>query len=288
MISIYDLFLSDDLCVSILKFLSFKDFQMLFFKKISKQMTETLDRLNYKYFFRQVLRYNLKTNLTIFGFKSKQLMSYLTKMNAVIAGGFALSCFTSELYDTSDIDIYIPSKRLNHFRSIIIGSSLEKYLQRNGYEKIKFSNANFQEYYDQIFYEYQNKTTKRKVQLIYHFLENEIANSNVGQSVVNEFDFKAVMCYIAPCKKDSTDSNSKDKKRKNQFNCSHLYDVLNKIIQLNPMCPKLHTNDETLKINRFKRFIKYKYKGYTLSDKMNNFVPMITNDLLEYEKSVQI
>jgi hypothetical protein len=241
-------------------------------------MSETLDRLNINYFFCRVLRKKFDRFLNEFGFHSTQFMPYLKKMNSVIAGGFALSCFTGELYDTSDIDIYIPSSTIEHFQIKLKKSKFEKYLLRNGYEKTTSHDISSQELYDNIYYEFENKNTKRKIQIIYHFYDEHSAPLSVGQSVIYDFDFTTVMCFIKQCKNRSN---------KLQFNCYHLNDVLNKKIRLNPMCPKLHTEEESLKLKRLKRCLKYKTKGYRLSVSMDILVPMITEDFKQYEKTMK-
>jgi predicted transcriptional regulator len=53
------------------------------------------------------------------------------------------------------------------------------------------------------------------------------------------------------------------------------------------MCSKLHTEEESLKLKRLKRCLKYKSKGYKLSVSMNMLVPMITEDVIQYEKTIK-
>jgi hypothetical protein len=58
---------------------------------------------------------NFRTFTNKFGVSRTKLMAYLKTMGGIIAGGFALALFTGELYDTSDIDIYIPVRNLQIF-----------------------------------------------------------------------------------------------------------------------------------------------------------------------------
>jgi hypothetical protein len=198
-------------------------------------------------------------------------------MNAVIAGGFALACITGELYDTSDIDIYIPSTTIQNFQSKLRKTKFEQYLLKNGYEKTSFYDINSQVLYENFYYEFQHKDSKKRLQIICHSYDKNINSLSVGKSVIYDFDFTTVMCFIQQCKNG---------KKRPHFNHHHLNDVANKTIKLNQWCPNLNTEKDSFILKRFHRLLKYKSRGYKLSESMNTLLPGITHDFIKYEESI--
>jgi hypothetical protein len=213
-------------------------------------------------------------------------MSCLEKINAVIAGGFALALFTGELHDSSDIDIFVPAKKVKIFNNKIKKSGLKNYLLDKGYFENKLIKINPDYSYDRSYYEFQHKELKRKVKIIFKVYDfRHQYRSKFGSWVIEKFDFTVVMCYIKKCSPEkATISNFWEVRKNNriQFNCFYLEDILNKTIQINPTCIE-NFNQELFKEQCFKRFIKYKSRGFKLSDSMNLIIPMITNEFLEYE-----
>lgn len=57
---------------------------------------------------------------------------------------------------------------------------------------------------------------------------------------------------------------------------------MNKSIQINSNCIN-NLNQELFKKQCFQRFIKYRSRGFQLSESMNLIIPMITTEFLEYE-----
>jgi hypothetical protein len=274
--SIFDVCSVIEIFTCVIEFLSFKDLVNLFSNEISNQMTKALEKFNVKVFQRFAIRRQFEISVKKFNLYPCKLMSLLGRVNAVIAGGFALSLFTGELYNASDIDIFIPSESYLDFKRKLKFSNLEKYLLKKGYINNQTNLLCSSEDYKKTYEEFENKDIKRKVQIILHLYNHHYEPyCSVGRSVVNDFDFTIAKCYIIKCWTDFDIL---------QFNCLHLDDVMNKEIIINVTCPQL-LFPERFKKRCFKRFLKYKSRGFKLSDNMNFLIPMITNEYLEYELS---
>ena len=311
-LSVIDILIRDDIFVEIIEYFTFKDLYNFFTKPISKQMVKLLGKFNFEYLRKHIIRFQSYTFFRKFGFYNRKLMSILEKINAVIAGGFASALFTGELRDSSDMNIFIPAIKLNSFYNKINKSGLKNYLLDKGYfekqcimvydkgdpEKRKlfllhkFLKAeknikiNSHYIYDRCYYEFEHTELKRKVKIIFKFYDYRYQlRSKFGSFVIEKFDFTVVMCYIKNCpQKKKTIFNDWGIKRNDriQYNCFHLEDILNKSIQINSNCIN-NLNQELFKKQCFQRFIKYRSRGFQLSESMNLIIPMITTEFLEYE-----
>ena len=272
--SIFDVCSVIDIFSCVIEFLSFKDVVNLFSNKISNQMTKALIKFNVKVIQGFIIRSQFDIFMKKFNLYPSKLMSLLGRVDAVIAGGFALSLFTGELYDASDINIYIPSESYLDFKRKLKYSNLEKYLLKKGFIKNRTNLSCLDENKEKTHEEFENKDIKRKVQIILHHYNNDFEPFNcVGHSVINNFDFTVAKCYIKKCWKDF---------ERIQFNCLHLHDVTNKIIELNTNRPQLHFPKKFV-IKCFKRFRKYESRGFGLSNDMNFLIPKITDNFCRYK-----
>ena len=257
--SIFDICSARDIFSGVIEFLTFKDVFNLFSNKVSKEMTELLKKFKVKVTQRFIIRRQFEIFVKKFNLSPIYLMASLGSINAVIAGGFALSLFTGELHDSSDINIFIPSETHQDFKRKIKSSSIEKYLLKKGYIKIQTNKPNI--CYEEAYEEFENKNIQRKVQLILHFYnDNREPFCNVSHSIINNFDFTIAKCYIKRYWRDSDCI---------QFNCSHINDVMKKVIQININCPNQHLYPKQFKKQCVTRFLKYRSKGFKLSDDIN-------------------
>ena len=269
-ISIYELFKINDVLLCILDFLTFKDLYILLIKSISHEMTKSLLKLSKK----NVLILCLFKHYSLFGKKfginSTTLMSCLRRVHGVTAGGFALALFTGELYKESDIDIYIPAKTEIQFQNKINKSGLKSILINNGYVEYSFTTSSPPYLYN--YYEYINENLNRKIQILNHHTNKKYNyHTSEGKSIIKNYDFSTVMCFIEPCKIT-----------KFRFHCEHLYDVINKTIKLNTNCNRLK-NKTLFMSTLLPRILKYKKRGYKICDSINESIPDITNQLIKYE-----
>jgi hypothetical protein len=196
----------------------------------------------------------------------------------VIAGGFALAMFSGKLFDTSDIDIFIPAVSDRKYKRKLFASGLIEYLLKVGYVR---SNTVIMNDPSNTFFEFVNNNLKRKVQIFFHlyygneYYLNRPLDYSPGRSVIDDYDFRIGMCFIERLERNN----------RLVFHCRHIKDVLKKKIKLNPMCPQL-IDLEQFKMESFKRLIKYKSRGYEICGSIDTFIPMFTQEFLEYEASM--
>ena len=217
---------------------------------------------------------NFRTFTNKFGVSRTKLMAYLKTMGGIIAGGFALALFTGELYDTSDIDIYIPVRNLQIFERKVRRSGIRLFLINNGYHEniIYFSDIPG---YTSKYYEYFNESIGRKIQIIskYYIASRYQLPHSAETSIIKSFDFTTVMCFIQNCSKS-----------KFRFHCAHLPDMLLKRLRFNVDYPTLQDID-TLKRRIFPRLLKYKTRGFSICDSTTNIIPNIFEEFEQYEKN---
>ena len=276
--SIYDLLLMDGIAHYLFDFLTHYELLFFFSKLISNQMTNVLKKFNVNSILSLKILNHLKTFLNIFGFQFPKFMCCLNKANAVIAGGFALAMFSGKLFDSSDIDIYIPAISDRKYKKKLFASGLIEYLEKIGYVK---SNTVIINDPSKTFFEFVNNNLKRKVQIFFHlyygneYYLNRPLDYCAGHSVIEDYDFRIGMCYI------------KRSERNNflVFHCTHIKDVMEKKMKLNPTCPNL-IDLEQFKLAIFERLIKYKSRGYELCESIDTFIPMFTQKFVEFEASL--
>ena len=287
-LSVFDILMRDDTFVEIIEYFTFKDLYNFFTKPVSKQMLKLLGRFNFKYFRKHIICIQSYTFFRKFGFYNRKLMSCLGKINAVIAGGFALALFTGELHDSSDMNIFIPARSIKTFNSKLQKSGLKSYLFEKDYFQKKLIKINRQNSFDRSYYEFYHTELKRKVKIIFITYDFRYQyRSKFGNWVIEKFDFTVLMCYIRKCFVKKTIFNDWGIKKNNriQYYFFHLNDILNKRIEINPICVE-DLDEEIFKQQCFKRFIKYKSREFELYNSMNLAIPMITNEFSEYESLV--
>jgi len=188
-------------------------------------------------------------------------------MNAVIAGGFALALFTGELYSASDIDIYVPSDRRKHHLRNVRTSGLKRLLKTTNYNHVKTSKNDEYQYYPHGFREYENFDVNKKIQVLYHNIKyKDNMYSHPGDSVVSDYDFTTVMCYVQLSRNSII------------FCCKNLNDVINKTIKINVNCSKLQ-NMLKFQMSCVIRLLKYQDRGFILCKSMKKFLPIIDESL---------
>ena len=287
-LSIVDILFRDDTFVEIIEFFTFKDLYNFFTKPISKQIVILLGRFNFEYLRKHIIRSQSYTFFRKFGLYNRKVMSCLGKINAVIAGGFALALFTGELHDSSDMNIFIPATKIKTFNNKIQKSGLKSYLLEKDYFQKKLIKINPDNSFYRSYYEFHHDGLKRKVKIIFITYDFRYQySSKFGSWVIEKFDFTVVMCYIRKIVFKKTIFNDWGIKKNDriQYNCFHLNDILDKRIEINLICVE-YFDEENFKQQCFKRFIKYKSRKFELSNSMNLVLPMITNEFLEYESLV--
>ena len=272
-LSIYDIFQIRELVLEIFRFLPFRDIYTILLKLISKCMTKLLCTFRPKNVLNLTLLRNFSTFTNKFGVSRTELMGYLKTMGGIIAGGFALALFTGELYDTSDIDIYIPVPTLKIFDRKIRRSGIRSFLINNGYHETIMYFSNMPSYTSK-YYEYLNESIGRKIQIIskYYIVPRYQLPHSSATSIIKSFDLTTVMCFIQNCSKS-----------KLRFHCAHLPDMLLKRLRFNIYYPTLQ-DIETFKRRIFPRLLKYKTRGFSICDSTTNIIPEIVKEFEEYEK----
>jgi hypothetical protein len=270
-VSIFGLFKIHDIVLRILDFLAFKDVFSLLLKTIPQQITTLLPNIVTKNILKLQLIKHFGKFVEKFGLKSKTLMKVIKKVNGVIAGGFALAIFTGELYDQSDMDIYIAANSVRSFEFKL--RQLKHLLQRNSYIE-NITTSTISKYPQYTYYEYINIAINRKIQILYHYTTKKCKKRvSTGNLVINGYDLTPVMCFI-----------ENGNKNKTRFHCEHVYDIMNKTLQLNQNCPRLR-NITKFKTKLLIRLYKYKTRGYKLSHTLNDLIPNIIEEVEIYETS---
>jgi hypothetical protein len=286
-LSIYDIFEIEVLILEIFEFLAFKDIYTLMTKLISKRVTALLHNFRRINILKIQLKKHLSTFTRKFGLHRHKLIGYLRPIGAVIAGGFALAVFTGELYETSDMDIYIPCKTIEIFDKKIRKKGFRSFLKRCGYiETVNM--VSHMAGYTTKYYDFINPHIGRKIQIISKFTHLRAGQygahdygpfstrppkvPSIATSVLKSFDITPVMCSIETSKWQII-----------RFNCMHLPDVLHKRIRLNTHSPQLE-DIQTFKLRVFPRLLKYKTRGFNICDSTNNIIPRITDEFEKYEQ----
>ena len=279
--SIYSLLSINEIGISIFKFSSYFDVIALFSTFVSNEMTRCLKSFKSKSIISDILFGNFKKFATKFGLDLHQFLPCFLKLNAVIAGGFALSMFTNELYDSSDIDIYIPSVSVRLFKRKLRVSGLIEYLLSIGYVKInqilvgdELENHNF--------FEYVNNGLNRKIQFFFHlyygreYYLNQPTHYTVGRSVMSDYDFTIGMCCIE--KSEVTNLLI--------IKCCHRDHIKEKKMRINLYNSMYIINLDEFKQQSFENLVKYKSRGYHLCDSINVLIPNFVEEFREYEESL--
>ena len=185
----------------------------------------------------------LKKYLSYFGLDFKTFFKRLKKLKGIIAGGFALSIYTGNLNDNSDIDIYLPYSF--SIRDRLLPNKFEDYLKSYGYDPI-VEEINS---YEKKVLTFENILIKRKIQLI---LNNHPENESIfPHLIINNFDLTICMCFI---------KSYGDKKY--EFYSQHMNHLLNKTMKVNKLIPL------TIKFAQktIPRIIKYQTRGIHFID----------------------
>ena len=205
----------------------------------------------------------LKLHLFEFKLPCYNFLVALGNMNAVIAGGFALALFTGELHHESDIDIYVPTNKKKGHLHNVKSSGLNLLLKMEKYKRVKKCTNDNYRYYPQGFREYENININKKIQVLYHDMNRSNKKHRcIGDSVVSDYDFTTVMCYVQLTKRGMT------------FCCKNLNDAVNKTIKINVDCSKLQ-NASQFQMSCLPRLLKYHDRGFVVCNSITKYLPLL-------------
>jgi hypothetical protein len=191
----------------------------------------------HKVYAKYILERNLKKLLRSFGLTMTHLQCILrVQRGSVLSGSAVLQAYTGALWDSSDLDIYIPYKE-HRFKAVLSG--LMHVIPNCEFAAmIPLDKAYLNMNNNVAIVEVERSNTK-KLQFI--FVDNYFQTANLGANVVKGFDLTIVQNYY--------DGN-------NIFRSKYFKHILNRVMELSPQCTNIIQYRNILRIK------KYEGRGY--------------------------